>query len=144
MRIDGIANLGSWFQGSCPSVPLRETPGMNQTCYRVCPPEKGARTPSFAYWSYLERANIRDANIEPGVLPVKRSFAPMVQPAPTDEAPAPTTCPSVPLGKTGLGGPALGDVPGATTDAPGPAKAPQRTTRLREPGILGTAIDIIA
>ena len=137
MRIEGHSNVGTWFLRVFPKIPPREIGCMNQTCYRVRCPEQTQEAQRFAYWSYLERQaeeNAVDVDVTPR--PPGR-FTPM-KPTGDAETPEPRFEP------TGLGGAPLGDVPPPKAEQlPPPKPGPHQIARIREPGYLGSIIDII-
>ena len=118
---------------------------MNQTCYRVRPPEKGAAAPPFAHWAYLERQNIQQAFIDEARERGPGRFTPMRPQESAEESGAVKPEGNADAAKgVGLGGPALGSVPAPTSQDQAPAApAPQRVARIREPGVLGSILDIV-
>lgn len=147
MRVEGSSNLGAWFQRVFPTTPPRQDHEMNQTCYRVRPPEKGAAAPPFAHWAYLERQNIQHAYIDEPLERARGRFTPMRPQECAEECRALKPEGNADAAKgVGLGGPALGCVPAPTSQAgqAPPAPAPQHVARLREPGFLGSIIDTVS
>lgn len=96
--------------------------------------------PQFAYWGYLDRQNTLEANIEPG-LPLGSGMFTSAKPVEDDSTPA-KPCDAKP--SIGLGGASIGYVPPPKSDQVPPERAPLRTVRIREQGMLATAMDIIA
>ncbi len=139
MRIERFPILNAWFHRVFPTVLPREPLGLNSTCYLVRPPENAECANRFAYWSYLERENTIDANVDTGTSKNVGRFS-SCKPNPE----CGTSQSNKHDAKTGLAGAPLGDIPVAHTQTLPPQRAPQRTTPIHTPGVLGTEMDIIA
>ncbi len=141
MRVERPSLLCRWFNRVVPPVAPREAVAPGRCCFAVRDP-KLVEAPPFAYWAYHERQNTMDANIEPGLPRGPGRFTPV---QPCENTQPLTYCkPGTSKASVGLGGPSLGYVAPPREDQVPPQRAPQRTIRINDPSVRGSAMDIIA
>jgi len=129
-----------WIDRVFPCVRPRVAVIPIKRCVPVCEPVPCALPPRISYWEYLDRQNVRDADV---------SYA-----LPSDPARIKSACPAEKYPcidarkcdnpSVGLGVPTLGYVPPPKDDQVPPQRAPHHTVRISEPGVMGTMMDIVA